>query len=500
MSKSHVLALDQGTTSSRAIVFDRSGRIVGLAQQEFPQLFPSPGHVEHDPEAIWESQLATARQALTNAKLQASDMAAIGVTNQRETTILWERDTGRPVANAIVWQSRITSDICARMKRDGLEPVFREKTGLVLDPYFSGTKIRHLLDTLPGLRSRAERGEILFGTVDSFLIWRLSGGQRHVTDVSNASRTLLLNLHTLDWDDELLTLLNVPRAMLPQVCSSSEVYADCDAKWLGAAIPIAGDAGDQQAATFGQACFEPGSAKNTYGTGCFLLMNTGLKPSMSHNGLLTTVGWQINGETTYCLEGSVFIAGAAVQWLRDGLQIVSHASETEALATSVPDNGGVYFVPAFVGLGAPHWDAEARGTIVGLTRGTTKAHIARAALEAMAYQTRDVLDAMREDSGVAIQSLRVDGGATANNWLMQFQSDVLGVNVSRPVVQETTALGAAYLAGLATGVWRDTSDIVANWQLQREFLPMKPEVERMALVSTWRRAVDRSRGWIDVAN
>lgn len=495
MSKSHVLALDQGTTSSRAIVFDRSGRVVGSAQREFPQLFPSPGHVEHDPEAIWESQLATAQQALTNAKLQASDIAAIGVTNQRETTILWERDTGRPVANAIVWQSRITSGLCDHMKRDGLEPLFREKTGLVLDPYFSGTKIRHLLDTLPGLRSRAERGEILFGTVDSFLIWRLSGGKRHVTDVSNASRTLLFNLHTLDWDDELLKLLNVPRAMLPDVCSSSEVYAESDPKWLGAAIPIAGDAGDQQAATFGQACFEPGSAKNTYGTGCFLLMNTGHKPSMSQNGLLTTVGWQINGETTYCLEGSVFIAGAAVQWLRDGLQIVSHASETETLATSVSDNGGVYFVPAFVGLGAPHWDADARGTIIGLTRGTTKAHLARAALEAMAYQTRDVLDAMREDSGVAIQSLRVDGGATANNWLMQFQSDVLGVNVSRPVVQETTALGAAYLAGLATGVWRDTSDIVANWQLDREFSPTMSETNRCKLVSTWRRAVDRSRGW-----
>jgi glycerol kinase len=399
------------------------------------------------------------------------------------------------VANAIVWQSRITSSICERLKADGLEQVFREKTGLVLDPYFSGTKIRYLLDTQPELRSRAERGEILFGTVDSFLIWRLSGGKRHVTDVSNASRTLLFNLHTLDWDDELLALLDVPRAMLPEVCSSSEVYADCDANWFGESIPIAGDAGDQQAATFGQACFQPGSAKNTYGTGCFLLMNTGHQPSMSHNGLLTTVGWKINGRTTYCLEGSVFIAGAAVQWLRDGLQIVSHARETEALASSVAGNGGVYFVPAFVGLGAPHWDADARGTIVGLTRGTTKGHLARAALEAMAYQTRDVLDAMREDSGVTIQSLRVDGGATANNWLMQFQSDVLGVNVSRPMVQETTALGAAYLAGLATGVWRDTSDIVANWQLQREFVPSMSAANRSTLIATWHRAIERSRGW-----
>ncbi len=493
MDPSLVLALDQGTTSSRAIVFDRSGCAVGTAQQEFPQLFPSPGHVEHDPEAIWESQLATARAALVNAKRSAADIAAIGVTNQRETTILWERDSGKPVANAIVWQSRITVPICERMKADGLEPLFRQKTGLVLDAYFSGTKIRHLLDTIPGLRGRTERGEILFGTVDSFLIWRLTGGKRHVTDVSNASRTLLFNLHTLDWDDELLKLLGVPRAMLPQVVSSSEVIGDCDAKWLGSSIPIAGDAGDQQAATFGQACFDPGSAKNTYGTGCFLLMNTGSKPAESHHGLLTTVGWRINGQTVYCLEGSVFVAGAAVQWLRDGLGLIAHAGETAALATSVPDNGGVYFVPAFVGLGAPYWDANARGLIAGLTRGTTKAHLARAALEAMAYQTADVLDAMRQDSGVALQSLRVDGGATANDWLMQFQSDVLGVPVRRPVVQETTALGAAYLAGLATGVWSDLSDVSKNWQLQREFVPVMPEMQRSELLTAWQRAVSRSR-------
>ncbi len=493
MQSSFVLALDQGTTSSRAIVFDRSGCAVGTAQQEFPQLFPSPGHVEHDPEAIWESQLATARAALTNAKRSAADIAAIGVTNQRETTILWERDSGKPVANAIVWQSRITVPICERMKADGLESLFRQKTGLVLDAYFSGTKIRHLLDTIPGLRARAERGEILFGTVDSFLIWRLTGGKRHVTDVSNASRTLLFNLHTLDWDDELLKLLDVPRAMLPQVVSSSEVIGDCDAKWLGGSIPIAGDAGDQQAATFGQACFEPGSAKNTYGTGCFLLMNTGAKPAESHHGLLTTVGWRINGQTVYCLEGSVFVAGAAVQWLRDGLGLIAQAGETAALATSVSDNGGVYFVPAFVGLGAPYWDANARGLITGLTRGTTKAHLARAALEAMAYQTADVLDAMRQDSGVALQSLRVDGGATANDWLMQFQSNVLGVSVRRPVVQETTALGAAYLAGLATGVWNDLSDVAKNWQLQREFVPVMPEMQRSELLTAWRRAVSRSR-------
>ena len=492
MTKSFVLALDQGTTSSRAIVFDRSGRAVGSAQREFPQLFPSPGHVEHDPEAIWDSQLATARQALTNAKLAAADIAAIGVTNQRETTILWERDSGKPVANAIVWQSRITVPICEQLKADGVEPLFRQKTGLVVDAYFSGTKIRHLLDTIPGLRARAERGEILFGTVDSFLIWRLTGGKRHVTDVSNASRTLLFNLHTLDWDDELLKLLNVPRAMLPQVVSSSEVVGECDAKWLGGAIPIAGDAGDQQAATFGQACFDPGSAKNTYGTGCFLLMNTGENPAESKHGLLTTVGWRINGRTTYCLEGSVFVAGAAVQWLRDGLGLIRHARETAELAGSVTDNGGVYFVPAFVGLGAPYWDANARGVITGLTRGTTKAHLARAALEAMAYQTADVLDAMRQDSGVALQSLRVDGGATANDWLMQFQADVLGVAVRRPVVQETTALGAAYLAGLATGVWSDLSDVSKNWQLQREFTPVMPTEQRETLLAQWQRAVARA--------
>lgn len=494
MSKTFVLALDQGTTSSRAIVFDQSGCAVGAAQREFPQLFPSPGHVEHDPEAIWDSQVATARQALTNAKLSAADIAAIGVTNQRETTILWERDSGKPVANAIVWQSRITVPICERLKADGVESLFRKKTGLVVDAYFSGTKIRHLLDTIPGLRARAERGEILFGTVDSFLIWRLTGGKRHVTDVSNASRTLLFNLRTLDWDDELLKLMGVPRAMLPQVVSSSEVVGECDPQWLGGAIPIAGDAGDQQAATFGQACFDPGSAKNTYGTGCFLLMNTGEKPAESKHGLLTTVGWRINGRTTYCLEGSVFVAGAAVQWLRDGLGLIRHASETEELAVSVADNGGVYFVPAFVGLGAPYWDANARGVIVGLTRGTTKAHLARATLEAMAYQTADVLDAMRQDSGVALQSLRVDGGATANDWLMQFQSDVLGVAVRRPIVQETTALGAAYLAGLATGVWSDLSDVSKNWQLQREFAPAMPDAERATLLAQWHHAVSRASG------
>jgi glycerol kinase len=491
-----ILALDQGTTSSRAIVFGHDGRPVAVAQQEFEQLFPQPGHVEHDPEAIWSSQLATAKRAMADAKCSATDIAAIGVTNQRETTILWDRASGKPVANAIVWQSRITADICRQLKEAGHEDVFRRKTGLVLDAYFSGTKIKYLLDTIPGLRSRAERGEILFGTVDTFLIWRLTGGRQHVTDVSNASRTLLFNLQTLDWDDELLRLLDVPRAMLPTVKSSSEVYGTTDPSLFGAAIPIAGDAGDQQAATFGQACFEPGSAKNTYGTGCFLLLNTGEAPVASKHGLLTTVGWRIGGKTTYCLEGSVFIAGAAVQWLRDGLGLIANSSDVESLAASVPDTEGVYFVPAFVGLGAPYWDSDARGTIVGITRGTTKAHLARAALDAMAYQTRDVLDAMQKDSGVRLSQLKVDGGASQNNLMMQFQADVLGVSVRRPVVSETTALGAAYLAGLAVGYWKDLSDITRNWALDREFKPAMPSDQCGRLLAGWDKAVGRSRDWV----
>jgi glycerol kinase len=491
-----ILALDQGTTSSRAIVFGHDGRAVSTAQQEFEQIFPQPGHVEHDPEAIWSSQLATAKRALADAKCSAGDVAAIGVTNQRETTILWDRASGQPVANAIVWQSRITADICRQLKEAGHEDVFRRKTGLVVDAYFSGTKIKYLLDTIPGLRSRAERGEILFGTVDSFLIWRLTGGRQHVTDVSNASRTLLFNLQTLDWDDELLRLLGVPRAMLPTVKSSSEVYGTTDPSLFGKEIPIAGDAGDQQAATFGQGCFEPGSAKNTYGTGCFLLLNTGHASVASKHGLLTTVGWRIGGRTTYCLEGSVFIAGAAVQWLRDGLGLIATSSDVESLAASVRDTEGVYFVPAFVGLGAPHWDSDARGTIVGITRGTTKAHLARAALDAMAYQTRDVLDAMHGDSGVPLQTLKVDGGASRNNLLMQFQADVLGVPVRRPVVSETTALGAAYLAGLAVGYWSDLSDVSRNWALDREFTPSMPSDQRGRLLAGWDKAVSRSRDWV----
>ncbi len=493
---SHVLALDQGTTSSRAILFQHDGRPAGSAQQEFEQIYPSPGHVEHDVQAIWDTQLATAKQALQSGGVDAADVAAIGITNQRETTLLWDRDTGRPLANAIVWQSRITAPICEQLKSDGLEPTFRDKTGLVLDAYFSGTKIKHLLDTIGGSRARAERGEVLFGTVDSYLIWRLTGGRVHVTDVSNASRTLLFNIHTLDWDDELLSLLDVPRAMLPEVKASSEVYGETDESLFGRPIPIAGCAGDQQAATFGQACFEPGDAKNTYGTGCFLLLNTGDQPVASENGMLTTVGWKVGDEVTYCLEGSVFIAGAVVQWLRDGLGIIGESADVERLAAEVPDTEGVYFVPAFVGLGAPHWDANARGTIIGLTRGTTKAHIARAAVESMAFQTRDVLAAMQKDADVGLGTLKVDGGASANNALMQFQSDLLGVPVRRPVVQETTALGAAYLAGLAVGFWKDRQDIATNWALEQEFTPEAETPDVEGRYADWQRAVDRSRNWV----
>lgn len=494
MSK-HILALDQGTTSSRAIVFSSKGLAVGSGQQEFPQLFPSRGHVEHDPEAIWATQLATAKAAIDQAQVGVADIAGIGITNQRETTVLWERDTGRPVANAIVWQSRITVPICEQLKADGLESTFRDKTGLVVDAYFSGTKIKYLLDSIPGLRTRAEKGEILFGTIDTFLVWRLSGGALHVTDYSNASRTLLFNIHTLEWDDELLRALDIPRAMLPTVRPSSEVYGQTDASFFGRAIPIAGIAGDQQAATFGQGCFENGQAKNTYGTGCFLLMNTGTSPVKSNHGLLTTIGWGLNGEVTYCLEGSVFVAGAVVQWLRDGLGFFESASEIEALARQVDSSDGVYLVPAFVGLGTPYWNANARGTIVGMTRGTTRAHIARAALEAIAFQTRDVLEAMQQDSGDRLSVLRVDGGACANGLLMQFQADLLDVTVQRPVVQETTALGAAYLAGLATGVWSDPNDVTANWQLDVEFKPNGSAEEMNARYAEWKRAVNRSLDW-----
>lgn len=490
-----ILALDQGTTSSRAILFGHDGRAIASAQEEFPQILPVPGNVEHDPEAIWSSQMNSARKALAKARLTSSDVAAIGVTNQRETTILWDRTTGQPVANAIVWQSRVSAPICQRLKQEGAEPLIRQKTGLVVDAYFSGTKIQHLLDSITGLRARAERGEILFGTVDTFLIWRLTGGKRHVTDVSNASRTLLFNIHTLTWDDELLKLMRIPRGMLPEVLPSSHHFGETDESHFGTRIPLAGIAGDQQAATFGQACFEPGSAKNTYGTGCFMLLNIGNKPQVSVHNLLTTVGWQVGGQTTYCLEGSVFIAGAVVQWLRDGLGIIKTSAEVQQLAASVPDSGGVVLVPAFVGLGAPYWDSEARGAIFGITRGTTAAHIARAAVESMAFQSRDLLDAMRNDAGLPLTSLKVDGGASVNNDLMQFQADIVGATVRRPVVSETTALGAAYLAGLAVGYWSDLDDVARNWALDREFVPSLTPKDRDSRYALWRRGVERAKGW-----
>ncbi|MBN1137106.1 MAG: glycerol kinase GlpK [Anaerolineae bacterium] len=493
----YVLALDQGTTSSRAIVFDHTGQIAAAAQEEFPQIYPQPGWVEHDPEAIWGTQLGTARQALDRAGVGAGQLAAIGITNQRETTVVWDRETGAPLHNAIVWQCRRTAADCDRLRAEGWADPIRAKTGLVVDAYFSGTKLAWLLDQAPGLRAKAERGQALFGTIDSFLIWRLSGGRLHVTDVSNASRTMLFNIHTLDWDDEILARLRIPRAMLPQVRPSSEVYGPADARLLGAAVPIGGAAGDQQAALFGQACFAPGQAKNTYGTGCFLLLNTGTQAVASQRGLLTTIAWQLGrgSEVIYALEGSVFIAGAAIQWLRDGLGIITAAADTEELARQVTDTGGVYFVPAFVGLGAPYWDAYARGTIVGLTRGTDRRHLARAVLEAICLQSRDLLEAMTADSGVQLRALRADGGAAANNLLMQLQADLLGVAVQRPAVTETTALGAAYLAGLAVGYWSGLEEIAAQWRAGAEFAPEIAPEQRDALYAGWQRAVERARGW-----
>src|SRR5205085_1044051 len=474
----YVLALDQGTTSSRAIVFDHEGAIVSSAQQEFPQIYPSPGLVEHDPEAIWSSQLAVAQEAMKKAGASVSDIAAIGITNQRETAIVWEKATGKPVFNAIVWQSRLTVPICDALKAKGFDKEIRERTGLVTDAYFSGTKVKRILDNVPGVREKAERGEALFGNVDTFLMWRLSKGRVHVTDPSNASRTLLYNIYKGDWDDVILKELGVPRAMLPKVMPSSAVYGEADPEFFGGAIQMAGDAGDQQAATFGQACYEVGMAKNTYGTGCFMLMNTGTKGVPSQNGLLTTIGWGINNQTIYALEGSIFITGAAVQWLRDSLKAIESSGDVERLAGSVENNGGVYLVPAFVGLGAPYWDSYARGTIIGLTRGSTMAHIARATLESMCYQTRDVLEAMTADSKVELKALRVDGGAVVNNLLMQFQADILGVAVQRPKVAETTALGAAYLAGLAVGFWSSAHALGEHWAVDRTFEPQMSADQR----------------------
>jgi glycerol kinase len=488
-----VLALDQGTTSSRAIVFDRRGRARGSAQQEFPQHFPQPGWVEHDPRDLWESSRRTALAALAEANLTARDIAALGLTNQRETTLLWERATGRPLHRAIVWQDRRTAGLCARLQRAGLEPLFRRKTGLVLDPYFSGTKLAWLLDHIPGARRRAGRGELAFGTVDSWLLWQLTGGRVHATDVSNASRTLLLDLRTGGWDPELLKILRIPVEVLPEVRDSSGVLGEVTSVPALRGVPIGGMAGDQQAALFGQACFRPGMAKNTYGTGCFLLLHTGTKPVRSKHQLLTTVAWRIGGRMEYALEGSVFIGGAVVQWLRDGLGLIANSADVERLAATVPDNGGVYLVPAFAGLGAPHWDAGARGLVSGLTRGSTAGHLARAALESIAYQSADLLGAMQADCGNRLRELRVDGGATVNQALMQFQSDLLRVPVVRPRTTETTALGAAYLAGLAVGFWRDRAEIAALWSVGRTFRPRTPAPHMQRLQTAWQAAVTRAR-------
>ena len=493
MSRKFILALDQGTTSSRALVFDRHGRVRGAAQQEFAQHFPRPGWVEHNPADLWESTRRTALAAVAEANLTARDLAAIGLANQRETTLLWDRRTGRPLAPAIVWQDRRTDELCTQLKRRGLEPLFRRRTGLVLDPYFSGTKLAWLLDRLPGARARAARGELAFGTVDTWLLWKLTGGQVHATDVSNASRTLLLNLRTGEWDDELLRLLRIPRAVLPTVRASSEVYGAVTSIPALRGVPISGVAGDQQAALFGQACFRPGLAKNTYGTGCFLLLHTGEKPVVSKHQLLTTIAWRLgaDGPLEYALEGSVFIGGAVVQWLRDGLGLIGRSSEIEALAARAADNGGVYLVPAFTGLGAPHWDASARGAITGLTRGTTAAHLARAALESIAYQSADLLRAMEADCGGKLRELRVDGGATVNNPLMQFQADLLRVPVVRPRTIETTALGVAYLAGLAVGFWQDRAEIARLWRADRTFRPKTPPAASRQLLASWHQAVER---------
>ncbi len=489
----YVLALDQGTTSSRSILFDRDGAIVASAQREFTQHFPHSGWVEHDAEEIWATQVATIAEVLAMANASRADLAAIGITNQRETTVLWDRASGRPVARAIVWQDRRTADVCARLKEAGLEPEVTGRTGLLLDPYFSGTKLAWLLDADPDLRARAERGELAFGTIDSWLAWKLSGGKLHVTDASNASRTLLLNLESAQWDERMLEILRIPRAVLPTVVPSS-IPGGLPVSLAGREVPLAGIAGDQQAALFGQTCFEPGMAKNTYGTGCFLLMNTGERPLPSSNRLLSTIAWDVDGRR-YALEGAVFVGGAVVQWLRDGLGLIARSADVEALAASVPDAGGVYLVPAFTGLGSPHWDAYARGTIVGLSRGTTRAHLARAALEAIAFQSADVLAAMQRDADRPLSELRVDGGASVNDLLMQFQADLLGVPVVRPRVTETTALGAAYLAGLGVGVWSSQAELAAAWRVDRRFEPAQPQAATAARMAEWSRAVERSRDW-----
>jgi glycerol kinase len=492
-----VLALDQGTTSSRAILFDREGAVAGIAQREFRQHFPKPGWVEHDPLEIWNTQLEVMRQVCAEAKVGASAIAAIGITNQRETTVVWDRGTGEPLCNAIVWQDRRTSGYIDKLKRKGLSGFFQRRTGLVLDAYFSGSKLAWILDNVKGARKRAERGELAFGTIDSWLVYKLTGGRTHVTDVSNASRTLLFNIHDLEWDAEILRRLNIPPSLLPEVKSSSEIYAETERELLGASLPIAGIAGDQQAATFGQACFESGLAKNTYGTGCFLVMNTGRKAIVSRNRLLTTIAWRQADQLSYALEGSVFIGGAVVQWLRDGLGIIKSSGEIEALARGAPDNGGVYLVPAFTGLGAPHWDQYARGAILGLTRGSNAGHIARAALESIAFQVADIVQAMRKDSRITLRELRVDGGATKNALLMQIQADLLGIPVVRPRVTETTALGAACLAGLATGFWPDRDTIARQWRVDKRFEPQMSKDRREELLKSWHKAVARAKDWAE---
>ncbi|WP_312317469.1 glycerol kinase GlpK [Stenotrophomonas sp.] len=496
MDKTYILAIDQGTTSSRAMLFNRSGHVVGSAQREFTQIFPQPGWVEHDPREILTSVYTTITELLNREQIDARQIAAIGITNQRETTVVWDKATGQPIHNALVWQSRQSHAICERLKAEGHEPLIRARTGLLVDAYFSATKIRWILDHVEGAQGRAERGELLFGTIDSWLVWNLTGGAAHVTDVSNAARTLLFNIHTRQWDPDLLALLDIPAAMLPQVRSCSEVYGTTRAQFFfDQHIPIAGMAGDQQAALFGQACFAPGMAKNTYGTGCFMLMNTGGQAVTSRNGLLTTVAWDVGGQVEYALEGSIFVAGSVVQWLRDGLRLFTRASECEAYAERVPDTGGVYLVPAFVGLGAPYWRSDVRGAMFGLSRGTTREHFIRAAVESMAYQTRDVLAAMQADAGIELTELRADGGAMANDFMAQFQSDLLGVPVLRPQVAETTALGAAYLAGLAVGFWESRDEIARQWAVDRRFTPQMEASRREALYAGWQQAVEATMGF-----
>lgn len=491
----YIMALDAGTTSNRCILFDKTGKICSMAQREFTQYFPQPGWVEHDADEIWASQLGVAVEAMNKIGAAAADIAAIGITNQRETAIVWDRNTGEPVYHAIVWQCRRTSEYCDFLKERGLTEKFRQKTGLVIDAYFSGTKIKWILDNVPGVRERAERGEILFGTVETWLIWKLTKGAAHVTDYSNASRTMLFNINTLEWDDEILRELNIPKCMLPEVKPSSCVYGEADPSFLGGSIPIAGAAGDQQAALFGQTCFLPGEAKNTYGTGCFLLMNTGETPVFSENGLVTTIAWGLDGKVTYALEGSIFVAGAAIQWLRDEMRLIDSAADSEYMASKVKDTNGCYVVPAFTGLGAPHWDQYARGAIVGITRGVNKYHIIRATLESLAYQVNDVLAAMKADSGIELASLKVDGGASANNFLMQTQADIINAPVNRPVCVETTAMGAAYLAGLAAGYWKNKDEVVKNWAVDRTFIPSISEEDRSARIKGWNKAVKYAYGW-----